>query len=202
MTRSPARGRGSVHQLTPPLRPHNSMYVISNRGELVTRYDERLLSATKLSFMYTAGSGPVTFEAGGLRYGCAMGIEVHFTEVFAEYERLDVDNRPESIDIAVTKVASPSPELRITRVFSRVAHGFKACPSFMSSRRSSSSRSASWQGMPTRVPACGRQRHVAGPPPSRLGPATSSPSSCLSCSSCSSWPRFSPRFPTRTSTKC
>jgi predicted amidohydrolase len=82
---------GSVHPLTPPHRPHNSMYVISDRGELVTRYDERLLSSTKLSFMYTPGSGPVTFEADGLRFGCAMGIEVHFPEVFAEYERLDVD---------------------------------------------------------------------------------------------------------------
>jgi predicted amidohydrolase len=82
---------GSVHPLTPPHRPHNSMYVISDRGELATRYDERLLSNTKLSFMYTPGSGPVTFEVDGLRFGCAMGIEVHFPEVFAEYERLNVD---------------------------------------------------------------------------------------------------------------
>ena len=82
---------GSVHPLTPPHWPHNSMYVISDRGEPATRYDERLLSKTKLSFMYTPGSGPVTFEVDGLRFGCAMGIEVHFPEVFAEYERLDVD---------------------------------------------------------------------------------------------------------------
>jgi predicted amidohydrolase len=82
---------GSVHPLTPPHRPHNSLYVISDRGELVTRYDERLLSNTKLSFMYTPGSGPVTFEVDGVRFGCAMGIEVRFPEVFAEYERLDVD---------------------------------------------------------------------------------------------------------------
>ena len=82
---------GSVHPLTPPHRPHNSMYVISDRGELVTRYDERLLSRTKLSYLYTPGSGPVTFEVDGLRFGCAMGLEVCFPEVFAEYERLDVD---------------------------------------------------------------------------------------------------------------
>jgi predicted amidohydrolase len=82
---------GAVHPLTPPHRPHNSMYVISDSGELVTRYDERLLSATKLSFMYTPGTRPVTFEVDGLRLGCALGIEVHFPEVFTEYERLDVD---------------------------------------------------------------------------------------------------------------
>ena len=57
------------------------MYVISDQGELITRYDERLLSNTKLSFMYTPGSDPVTFEVDGLRFGCAMGIEAHFPEV-------------------------------------------------------------------------------------------------------------------------
>jgi predicted amidohydrolase len=57
----------------------------------VTRYDERLLSNTKLSFMYSPGVRPVTFEVDGLRLGCALGIEVHYPEVFSEYERLDVD---------------------------------------------------------------------------------------------------------------
>lgn len=46
---------GSVHQLTSPHWPHNSLYVISDPGELVTRYDERLLSNTKISFMYSPG---------------------------------------------------------------------------------------------------------------------------------------------------
>jgi predicted amidohydrolase len=82
---------GAVHALTAPRRPHNSLYVISDRGELVTRYDERLLSKTKVSFMYTPGTAPVTFELDGLRFGCALGLEVHFAEIFAEYERLGVD---------------------------------------------------------------------------------------------------------------
>ena len=82
---------GSVHRLTPPHRPHNSLYVISDRGVVTTRYDERLLSRTKLSFMYSPGSAPVTFEVDGVRFGCALGMEVHFPELFLEYERLDVD---------------------------------------------------------------------------------------------------------------
>jgi predicted amidohydrolase len=82
---------GSVHQLTPPHRPHNSLYVVSDRGELVTRYDERLLSSTKISFMYSPGKIPVTFLVDGVRFGCALGMESHFPEVFIEYERLDVD---------------------------------------------------------------------------------------------------------------
>ncbi len=82
---------GSVHQLTEPHRPHNSLYVISDRGELVTRYDERLLSNTKISFMYSPGAIPVTFEIDGLRFGCSLGMEVNFPQIFGEYERLDVD---------------------------------------------------------------------------------------------------------------
>lgn len=82
---------GSVHRLTKPHRPHNSLYVVSDRGNLVTRYDERLLSNTKISFMYTPGSIPVTFEVDGIRFGCSLGMESHFPEIFREYEQLDVD---------------------------------------------------------------------------------------------------------------
>lgn len=82
---------GSVHPLTHPYRPHNSLYVISAKGTLITRYDERMLSQTKLSFLYTPGLDPITFEVNGLRFGCSLGMESHFPEVFLEYERLDVD---------------------------------------------------------------------------------------------------------------
>lgn len=82
---------GSVHQLTPPHRPHNSLYVLSDKGRLATRYDERMLSNTKIKFMYTPGSSPVTFDIDGLRFGCSLGMECHFPEIFLEYERLGVD---------------------------------------------------------------------------------------------------------------
>jgi predicted amidohydrolase len=81
----------SVHRLTGPNRPHNSLYVISDRGEVVTRYDERLLSKTKVSYMYSPGFSPVTFEVDGVRFGCLLGMEIHYPELFAEYEKLDVD---------------------------------------------------------------------------------------------------------------
>ncbi|MEI2299780.1 carbon-nitrogen hydrolase family protein [Ensifer sp. MJa1] len=82
---------GSAHPLTEPHRPHNSLYVISDKGLVATRYDERMLSHTKISYMYTPGSIPVTFEVDGFRFGCALGIECHFPELFIEYERLNVD---------------------------------------------------------------------------------------------------------------
>ncbi|WP_255658511.1 carbon-nitrogen hydrolase family protein [Actinoplanes sp. L3-i22] len=82
---------GSIHPLTAPRRPHLSLYVISDNGTVATRYDERMLSKTKVSYMYTPGSAPVTFTVDGVRFGCAMGMEATFPEVFMEYERLDVD---------------------------------------------------------------------------------------------------------------
>lgn len=82
---------GSVHQLTPPHRPHNSLYVVSDKGDIATRYDERLLSNTKISFMYSPGKLPIAFELDGFRFGCAMGMESHYPEIFIEYERHGVD---------------------------------------------------------------------------------------------------------------
>lgn len=82
---------GSAHRLTAPNRPHNSLYVISDRGEVATRYAERMLSHTKISYMYAPGSASVTFEVDGVRFGCALGMEAHFPELFGEYERVDVD---------------------------------------------------------------------------------------------------------------
>ncbi|GIE76587.1 amidohydrolase [Actinoplanes philippinensis] len=82
---------GSLHPLTPPHRPHLSLYVIRDDGAVVTRYDERMLSNTKVSHLYTPGSAPVVFTVDGVRFGCAMGMEAMFPEIFLEYERLDVD---------------------------------------------------------------------------------------------------------------
>jgi predicted amidohydrolase len=112
---------GSVHRLTPPHRPHNSLYVISDRGEIVTRYDERMLSKTKISFMYTPGSGPVTFEVDGVRFGCTLGMEAHFPELFGEYERLDVD----CVLVSSTGVGTP-----YDGVFALEAQGYAATNSY------------------------------------------------------------------------
>lgn len=82
---------GSIHPLTPPNRPHNSLYIVSDRGRLVARYDKRFLSHTEVSFLYAPGREPLVFEVDGIRIGCALCVEANFPELFAEYERLDVD---------------------------------------------------------------------------------------------------------------
>ncbi len=80
----------SVHQL-PEARPHNSMYVVSDQGKVVARYDERTLSTTKVTWMYTPGKEPVTFEVDGFRFGLALGLDVLFPELFMEYDGLGAD---------------------------------------------------------------------------------------------------------------
>ncbi|MFE7834735.1 carbon-nitrogen hydrolase family protein [Streptomyces sp. NPDC057474] len=82
---------GSIHPLTAPNRPHNSLYVVSDTGQLVTRYDKRLLSHTEATYMYTPGTAPTVFEIDGIRFGVALCIEAHFPELFAEYELLDIN---------------------------------------------------------------------------------------------------------------
>jgi predicted amidohydrolase len=82
---------GAVHYLTPPHWPHNSLYVISDRGELAGRYDKRMCSHTELTRRYSPGSEPLVFEIDGFRFGCAVCIEINFPEVFLDYRERDVD---------------------------------------------------------------------------------------------------------------
>ena len=82
---------GANHRLTPPNRPHNSLYIISDAGKLVGRYDKRFCSNTEINDWYAPGSEPMVFSVDGFRFGCALCIEIHFPELFMEYERLGVD---------------------------------------------------------------------------------------------------------------
>jgi predicted amidohydrolase len=80
---------GSAHPTAG--RPFNSLYVVGDDGALVGRYDKRILSATETRDWYRPGAEPLTFEVDGFRFGCATCIEVNFPELFAEYERADVE---------------------------------------------------------------------------------------------------------------
>ncbi|GAB3941265.1 carbon-nitrogen hydrolase family protein [Kribbella albertanoniae] len=82
---------GSAHPLTPPHRPHNSLYVISDAGALVDRYDKRLCSHTEITHFYTPGFDPVVFDVDGYRFGTLLCIEINFPQLFAQYERLGVE---------------------------------------------------------------------------------------------------------------
>lgn len=82
---------GCNHRLTPPNRPHNSLYVVSDEGALIGRYDKRFCSNTEINDWYSPGFAPLIFEVDGFKFGTILCIEIFFPELFAEYERLRVD---------------------------------------------------------------------------------------------------------------
>ena len=82
---------GGNHQLTGTNRPHNSLYVISDEGQLVGRYDKRLCSYNEITNWYSPGFGPLAFDVDGFRFGCALCIEINFPELFMDYRANGVD---------------------------------------------------------------------------------------------------------------
>ncbi|MHB1474547.1 MAG: carbon-nitrogen hydrolase family protein [Dermatophilaceae bacterium] len=82
---------GSAHRLTEPNRPHNSLYVISDQGLVVDRYDKRFCSHTEITGYVSPGFEPVVFDVDGFRFGCAICVEINFPQVFSQYEELGVD---------------------------------------------------------------------------------------------------------------
>jgi predicted amidohydrolase len=82
---------GSAHPLSEPNWPHNSLYVISDDGQVVARYDKRMCSATETARFYSPGVAPVVFDVDGFRFGCLICIEINFPALFMEYDRLGID---------------------------------------------------------------------------------------------------------------
>lgn len=82
---------GSNHPLTKPNRPHNSLYVLSNKGDLHARYDKQWCSNTEVNDWYTPGQSLCIFEVNGWRFGCAICIEIQFPELFLAYAQEDID---------------------------------------------------------------------------------------------------------------
>lgn len=82
---------GSVHREPGFGRPFNSLYVISDDGILVGRYDKRFLSPREAAVLYAAGDHATVITVDGMRFGCAICVEARMPEVFIEYEALGAD---------------------------------------------------------------------------------------------------------------
>ena len=82
---------GANHYNGRDRRPNNSLYVVDGSGKMRARYDKRLLSFTEITDWYAAGQSAITFEVDGYRFGCALCIELQYSELFLAYEQLGVD---------------------------------------------------------------------------------------------------------------
>ena len=82
---------GAPHRLSEGHRPHNRRSVVSDTGELLTRYDKRRLSAGEITYLYTPGTEATVVEVDGYRLGFALCLEILFPELFVDYAAADVD---------------------------------------------------------------------------------------------------------------
>ena len=86
---------GSNHRLTGRHRPHNSLYVIDDRGEPVNRYDKMFCTGTTAKHgdlrHYSPGDSFVTFEVRGVTCGLLICHDFRYPELFREYKRRGVE---------------------------------------------------------------------------------------------------------------
>jgi predicted amidohydrolase len=71
-------------------KPFNSLFVISSLGEIVIRYDKRLLSEFDLDW-YSEGKDPGVFELEGIKCGLLICHEWRYPELYRQYYHLGVE---------------------------------------------------------------------------------------------------------------
>lgn len=88
---------GSTHYLDEQHKPHNCVYVIDARGEIVDRYDKRFCTGvcgpqTTLDLIhYSPGDRYVTFRVKGFVGGVAICYDYRFPELYRGYKQRGVD---------------------------------------------------------------------------------------------------------------
>jgi deaminated glutathione amidase len=80
---------GSMHRLTPPNKPHNSLYLINPQGRIENRYDKRFCTQGDLEY-YTPGNRFVTFDINGVRCSLLICFDLRFPEIYRELKKLEV----------------------------------------------------------------------------------------------------------------
>jgi len=87
---------GSSHRLSGDHRPHNSLYLIDDRGRIRDRYDKLFCTgdATGKRYdlkHYSPGDHFVTFELKGVRCGLLICHDYRYPELYREYKRQGVE---------------------------------------------------------------------------------------------------------------
>jgi len=69
--------------------PQNTMLVCGPSGEVLAEYSKiYLFTPGKEDRSFSPGAEPVTFEYGGVKFGCAICFDLRFPELFRDYLRL------------------------------------------------------------------------------------------------------------------
>jgi predicted amidohydrolase len=86
---------GTAHRLTGRHKPHNSLYIMSDHGTLVERYDKRFCAgdrARKTGDLahYSPGNHLSVFEIRGVRCGALICHDCRYPELYRAYRRQGV----------------------------------------------------------------------------------------------------------------
>ena len=86
---------GSSHRLTGRHKPHNSLYIINPRGQIIDRYDKMFctgdLGGTSGDLAhFTPGSHFAVFDIRGLRCGALICHDFRYDELYRQYKQHDV----------------------------------------------------------------------------------------------------------------
>lgn len=81
---------GSTHPLTPPHKPHNSLYLIHPQGKIIDRYDKRFGTPRDLHH-YTIGDHFVTFTINRIKCALLICFDLRFPELYRELKKQNVE---------------------------------------------------------------------------------------------------------------
>lgn len=81
---------GSSHQLTEPNKPHNCLYLISDQGKIINRYDKRFCTSGDLKH-FTTGSKFVNFSVKGVKCSLLICYDLRFPELYRELWKQGVE---------------------------------------------------------------------------------------------------------------
>ena len=87
---------GSAHRLSGRHKPHNSLYIIDDRGRLIERYDKMFCvgdhrSLTNDLAHYSPGSHFAVFEIKGVRCGAQICHDFRYDELYRQYKKRGVE---------------------------------------------------------------------------------------------------------------
>ncbi len=80
---------GSAHYISDNKKPLNCLYVISNQGTIIDRYDKSMLTGGDLKH-YTPGNHTIVLELKGFKLGFLICYDSCFPEMYNKYRHKDV----------------------------------------------------------------------------------------------------------------
>lgn len=87
---------GSAHRLGSDRKPHNSVYIVNDTGEIIDRYDKRFCAGDPAERSgdlahYSPGNHLSLWSINGVRCGALICYDYRYSELYREYKRRGVE---------------------------------------------------------------------------------------------------------------